>query len=114
MGIPELQLPYIETGNTHAWMMYPIVLNPFVNGSAHLKGVLLNVLNERGIQTRDMPTLINHPDYDWLDKHMYPVSRWIDKSGFYVGCHQDLTIEDIDWVADSIMHYIRNLRHNVS
>jgi len=103
LAVDEIALPSTAHGNTHSWMMYPIVL---LNED---KDGLVNHLEERGIETREMLPLINQPvygglDYDTLD---YPVADWINRSGFYVGCHQYLTADDIGRIAEAIHDYFR-------
>lgn len=62
-------------------------------------------LNERGIETRDIPPILGHPIYSWVSTSEHPVSFWLFKSGFYVGCHHDLGKEDIDYIGDRFMEY---------
>lgn len=88
------QLPKTADGNGHAWMMYPIVLK---EGD---KEQCMAFLNERGIETRDMLPLLAQPVYKWLNPSDFPVSARIVEKGFYVGCHQDLTSDDIGYLAD--------------
>jgi CDP-6-deoxy-D-xylo-4-hexulose-3-dehydrase len=92
-----LQLPHVRPNAEHAYMMYPIVLR---RGN---KWALCNYLEERGIETREMLPLTNQPCYagKWLEKD-YPVAANINKNGFYVGCHQGLTTEDMVYVAENI------------
>ena len=97
-----IQLPAIRPGSEHSFMMYPIVL---LNEP---KKELVNFLEERGIETRDMLPLINQPVYQKLlkiDASDYPVSDWIVKNGFYIGCHQDLTQDDLDYIVNSLKKY---------
>ena len=92
-----LQLPHVRPNAEHAYMMYPIVLR---RGN---KWALCNYLEERGIETREMLPLIGQPCYAgrWTEKE-YPVAANINKNGFYVGCHQGLTTEDMVYVAENI------------
>ena len=51
------------------------------------------------IETRDMLPLTNQPVYKKylnIQEKDYPVARWINNCGFYIGCHQDLTKKDLD------------------
>ena len=89
------QIPHIAPDTEHSWMMYPVVLK---QGN---KDEFTYKLNERGIETRDMLPLVNQPAFRWLNQHDYPVSHHLIENGFYVGCHQDLTPEDIGYVVDS-------------
>lgn len=102
----HLHLPEIAPHNTHAWMMFPIVLKTKDGGRTIVdKEPLMKWLNERGIETRDMLPILGQPCYEYLNREDYPVSDWIEKSGFYVGCHQDLTPDDIQYIVDMTREY---------
>ena len=93
----RLQLPSMRPQTTHSWMMYPIVLRQ------ERKTRLTAHLEEHGIETRDMLPLVSQPAYRGLwNPDDYPVARWIDECGFYVGCHQDLTHGDLAYMVDVI------------
>ena len=99
---PWLQLPVIRPGATHSWMMYPIVMR---YESKH--GIRAH-LERCNIETRDMVPLVSQPAYRGLwNPDDYPVARGIDERGFYIGCHQDLTVQDIDDIAEAFNHYAR-------
>lgn len=92
-----LQLPRIRPNTTHSGMMYPIVVR---NGT---KDALCSYLEERGIETREMLPLVSQPAYRGLwQPGDYPVAQWIDRSGLYIGCHQDLTDEDLAYMIETI------------
>lgn len=96
-----LQLPEVAEGNECAWMMYPIVLP-----RGQSKEPLMQHLLDSGIECRDMLPLINQPAYKMrVFPSDYPVSQWLIESGFYVGCHQHLTPDDIQYVIDSIAYF---------
>lgn len=95
-----IQLPRIRPYTGHAFMMYPLVLR-----HEH-KRDLTAWLEERGVETREMLPLTNQPVYrSWCDEEDYPTARWINDSGFYIGCHQDLTREELDQMIESISTY---------
>jgi perosamine synthetase len=93
----RLQLPQIRPGNDHSFMMYPIVLKE------QEKEELVNYLERNGVGTRDMLPLTSQPVYHrlfgWREAD-YPVAQWINRNGFYIGCHQDITESDLDYVAE--------------
>lgn len=96
----RLQLPAERPNTGHAYMMYPLVLRH------EDKAALCEHLEARGIETREMLPLTNQPCYQRLFREEdYPVAWWINRSGFYVGCHQDLTAADLDEVAGAIGDY---------
>lgn len=111
--IRELILPFVHPANTHSWMMYPIILDKNIRGITRSKNSIVKYLNNNGVQTRDMPSLLYQPAYkDIIHPEDYPVSDWIAQSGFYVGCHQDLTIDDMDYVADKIITFVKEGRYD--
>lgn len=99
-----LAVQYQPIGTTHAHMMFPLVLNP-IDGKIIDKTPLVSYLNDRGIETRDMLPLLHQPIYSWLNPKDFPVSDWLVQSGFYVGCHQDLSADDIQYVVDCILWF---------
>ena len=100
-GLDEhLQLPSVRQGSGHAFMMYPLVCK---TGG---KGALTHHLELNGIETREMLPLTNQPVYRGLfDPDDYPVADWINRNGFYIGCHQYLGQDDVDYVAGVISEF---------
>lgn len=97
-----LQLPKVRPFTEHAFMMYPIV------AVGQDKWPLCNFLEQRGIETREMLRLTDQPVYLEMglwDPDDYPVAKAINESGFYVGCHQDLEREDLDWIISALHDY---------
>ena len=100
-----IQLPKTRPGNTHSFMMFPVVIKN------EPKGELVNYLESFGIETRDMLPLICQPIYEKMfniKKGDYPVADWINANGFYVGCHQDLTHDDLDFIITTFMNFFKN------
>lgn len=100
-------------GNEHAYMMYPIVLWPYRRKDrsiVNFKNDLTMFLNSRGIETRDMLPILGQPIYSYLDPEDYPVSKWIEESGFYVGSHQFLDSDDIKYVLGSLDEFAEELQ----
>ncbi len=102
----RLRLPTTKPGNTHSWMMYPIVVRP---GKASKAG-LTKHLNAHGIETRDMMPILGQPIFDWIDRKRFPVADDCERNGFYVGIHQNLVPDDIDFIAECFEGYLRGLR----
>ncbi len=100
-----LQLPRTRPGNEHSFMMFPLVLRD------EPKTELVNFLEQNGVETRDMLPLTNQPVYHrllgWAEDD-YPVAQWINQNGFYVGCHQDLTEFDLDYMAELFERFFRH------
>jgi dTDP-4-amino-4,6-dideoxygalactose transaminase len=102
-----IQLPRIPADRDHNFMMYPLVLK-----NRH-KREMVNFLEHRKIETRDMLPLINQPIYSSYFKAPatdFPVSTWLVNSGFYIGSHQYLTDEEIEYVADTVIRYLEGGR----
>ncbi len=99
-----LQLPKIRPGCEHSFMMFPLVLRN------EPKEELVNFLEQNGVETRDMLPLTNQPVYHrlfgWREED-YPVAHWINQNGFYIGCHQELSEFDLDYMAELFERYFR-------
>lgn len=96
----HLQLPAIRPETEHAFMMYPIVIrNPQID-----RDELVRYLEERRIETRYLMPLLSQPVYRRLfgdlEAH-YPVARHVTQRGFYIGCHQGLSHEDLDYILQA-------------
>jgi perosamine synthetase len=103
-GVEELQLPYIPKDRTHAFMMYPMVLR---EGN---RNDLLMYLEKHGIETRYLFPLLGQPIYKRLfpgEAEKYPVAQHLAKQGFFIGMHQGLTHEDIEYVSETIHNYFK-------
>jgi perosamine synthetase len=114
----RLAIPKVGAGNSHVWMMYPIVLKdggeqaPLddIRQKAN-KWPLVHFLEERGIETREMLPLLSQPIYQrlWgksvLVPNSTPVSEWVLRGGFYVASHQGLDASDMQYIADAIISY---------
>lgn len=103
----------LEYGSTHCYMMFGIVLN-INQGKILEKGAVTSYLNLNGIETRDIPSCLGHPVYSWLSPFTYPVSHWLYQSGFYVGCHPNLTLEEVDSVCETLEEYASHIHPLVS
>ena len=104
-----LQLPRIRAETEHAFMIYPIVVrDPNVS-----RDELIYFLEERRIETRPMLPLINQPVYRKLfgdlEPH-YPVARWINRNGFYIGCHDGFGPEDLEYIVRTIRAFFEDRR----
>jgi perosamine synthetase len=96
----KIQLPSVRFGNQHAWMMYPILAF-----DGHKKS-LTEHLEANGIETRDMLPLVNQPCYKGMwNPEDYKRAQEVDRCGFYVGIHQELNEDDLDYIAEKIGEY---------
>ncbi len=94
-----LQLPYVRSNNTHSFMMFPIIWHQDKWGfCAHLES--------KGIETREMMPITNQPVYEQLFREDdYPNAKYVNNHGLYIGCHQDLTRDDLRYIVDTICDY---------
>lgn len=98
-----IQLPTIAVGNTHSFMMYPVL-----SLRDNDKWPLCNYLEDRGIETREMLRLTDQPCYKGLwNPADFPVAEKINRTGFYIGCHQGMTDEDVDYVIEVFHDYFK-------
>ena len=101
------QLPTVRPWTTHAFMMYPLVIK--TPKKVNREGLII-FLEKNMIETRYLLPLLNQPVYTrlWgnLEKQ-YPVAKNINNNGFYIGCHQDLTRSDLDYVVKKFEEYLK-------
>lgn len=91
------QLPFVPAHAEHAFMMFPIL----IKDSRISRNDLIAWLENHNVETRYLMPLINQPVYKKLFGEMesrYPVACYINKKGFYIGCHPGLTKADLDYV----------------
>lgn len=102
---PDLVLPFFEPQDPHAFMMYPIVLR---EGSDIDKWDFCHFLEKAGIETREMLPLINQPCYKHLniDASQFPVADWVNRNGFYIGCHQTMSEDDVGYVIETFRRFL--------
>lgn len=93
-----IQLPNWPNYSEHAFMMFPIVIkSKKINRSR-----FITFLEKNGIETRYMMPLLNQPYYKKIFGNLedkYPVAKWINRNGFYIGCHQNLNKDDLDYIV---------------
>lgn len=93
-----ITLPKHRPYTQHAYMMYPIVAQGVDD-----KWDLCNHLEAHGVETREMLRLTDQPVYKGLwNPQDYPMAEWVNRYGFYVGCHQNLSTKDLDQIITTI------------
>ena len=96
-----LQIPHTRPNTENSHMMYPLVC--LQDG---VRDNLMRYLNENGIGTRLALPLIRQPVYKGLwEPENYPVADWMDKNAFYVGSHQGLSQEDLDYMINTVQDF---------
>src|SRR3989338_721762 len=106
-----LQLPQTMPGTDHSFMMYPIVVkNPIKRDELTL------FLEENNIETRPMVPLLNQPYYHQLFgvdlEDRYPVAKHINHHGFYIGCHPELTEEELHYIVEKFNEFFGQKSQN--
>ncbi len=103
------QLPQIRKNGEHVFMMYPIVI---VDDRVKRDDFLL-FLERKGIETRYLLPLINQPIYKFLkiNQKDFPVADFLNRRGFYIGCHQDLKKDDLDYIVENFYQYVQKHTH---
>ncbi len=94
-----LQLPWHPKYAEHSFMMFPIVVK---KDSGIRKADLVMHLENYNVETRDMLPLLNQPIYKKLFGNLenrYPVAKWVNDNGFYIGCHQKLSKKELDYIV---------------
>jgi perosamine synthetase len=100
----RLQLPWCPPDRDHTYMLYGLVLR------GEDKTRLVNFLEDRGVETRDMLPLINQPVYKELFGDLeprFPVARELNRSAFYIGCHQYMSADDADYAVEQFRAFFR-------
>lgn len=99
----ELQLPAMFADRDHVFMLYGLVLKN------QPKNALVNFLECRNIETRDLFPLVSQPIYKDLFgsdlEEKFPVARFLNNHAFYIGCHQYLTQKDLDYIVKAFYDY---------
>lgn len=105
-----LQLPYYPDYVEHSFMMFPIVIK---EKASFRRDDIVKYLEKHNIETRPMLPLLNQPVYKKIFGDIekeYPVAKWIDNNGFYVGCHHGLTNEDLDVIVKAIHEFLESIK----
>jgi dTDP-4-amino-4,6-dideoxygalactose transaminase len=99
-----VQLPSCPPDRTHSYMLYGMVTR------RDFKRKLVHYLEELNIETRDLLPLINQPIYRRLygnlEEH-YPVAKWINNNGFYIGCHPYMSDAEVDFIVEAMRSFFR-------
>ena len=103
---------YIYPEAYHSFMVYPLIA---YRASTHQ---ILAALRYHGIECRSLLPLTNQACYTanglvdrWLhvEEDDYPNAKKINEHGFYIGCHQDLSVEDCERLAYQVSEMVDNV-----
>jgi perosamine synthetase len=93
-----IQLPFCPKDRDHVFLGFPIV----IKDKRISRDKLIFFLEKHGIETRYMMPLLNQPIYKEIFgkdiESKYPVAKYINDHGFYIGCFPELEKEDLDYV----------------
>ena len=101
--VPQLQLPWTPFGSEHSFMMFPMVVKDVED-----RDKFLLHLEANGIETRYMFPLLSQPIYKKLFPRLdtqFPMAQNLARQGLFIGIHQGLMAEDLDYVSDKIHEY---------
>lgn len=101
-----IQLPRASENVEHTYMMFPIVI---LQGSGIVRKDMVKYLEKHNIETRPMLPLLNQPVYINMFgdiEKKYPVAKYINQNGFYIGCHHGLSKEQLDYQIEIIEKYL--------
>lgn len=102
-----LQLPIVKE-KSHVYMAYPISLTKKAwKLTPNIYRELIEYLENKDIETRPLMPVLNQPAYEKYDFNPknYPVASGLLQSGFYVGCHQDLSQNDLDYLVNNLKSF---------
>jgi dTDP-4-amino-4,6-dideoxygalactose transaminase len=88
-------------------LCYPIVVR---EGAPFQRFELTKYLEQHGVETRPafgaIPT--QQPAYEWMGHREgdFPGAEYVGSRGFYIGCHQNITDDDADYVVGLFDEFI--------
>lgn len=103
----KLQLPCDTEYSKHMYMLYPIVVLHERNDG------IVSFLEKNGIETRPLMPILFSSVYRRLDPwwnsniDSFPVAKWLNEHGFYIGCHQYITKSQAEYVVRKIKEYLK-------
>jgi perosamine synthetase len=102
-GVAPFSLP---DHKDHCFMMYPIVLHEPLDAAN-----VIHYLNEHGVEVRRMMPITNQPIVqEYFHPSLaneFPVADLINRQGFYIGCHPELSIDDMEEMGSIIDEAIK-------
>lgn len=104
-----LQLPKVRAQTEHVYMVYPIVVKEMKINPRDL----IFFLEKRGIETRFLLPTLTQPIYKKLFGNIaqkFPVALHVSERGFYIGCHQELEKNDLDYILTVFADFFKKYR----
>lgn len=104
---PYLKTIVEEPGEQIGPHAIPIIIQ---EGASFSRADLTNYLEKHGIETRtlfaSMPTQCHGFAYLGYKVGQFPNAEYIGKHGLHIGVHQDLGLEEMDYVLGTIKHFL--------
>lgn len=101
-----LQLPFPRAESTHSYMFYALtILDDRVK-----RDDLIRFLEDNSIETRYLLPLINQPIYREIFGDLdaaFPVAANLNRNAFYIGCHPDISDEEVGYVVEKFHQFFR-------
>lgn len=88
-------------------LSYPLLVKP---DTPFTRSEITGFMEKRGIDTRPafgcIPT--QQPAYAWMgyEPGDFPEAEYVGKNGFYIGCHQNIDEEDMEYVSDVFTEFL--------
>ncbi len=106
----QFQLPTWPEYSEHVFMMFPIVIK---KDAAIDRDDFVHYLELKNIETRMILPLINQPFVIKSFGNLAvdcPVADYVNKNGFYIGCHPSITKEQIEYIGKifSLYHGVKS------
>ncbi len=100
-----LQLPKTRPETEYIYMVFTIVCR-----QDNIRDKLIFYLEDNLVETRYMMPMTNQPIYKKLfgiREEDYPVAKWINRNGFYVGCHPGMKKKELDYMIGCIHQFFK-------
>ncbi len=99
-----LQLPHPRPESTHSYMFYALK----IRDERIKRDDLIRFLEDNSIETRYLLPLINQPIYRQIFGNLddeFPVAANLNKNSFYIGCHPDISDEEVRYVIEKFHEF---------
>ena len=99
-GHYEIEL-MVENGNGCSYMVFPFKVR------SHKNTHFIKALAKNGIQSHMAMPLTNQPCYTFNEDD-FPVAKEMNDHGVYVGCHEYLDRDDMEYVGETMLEIIND------
>jgi CDP-6-deoxy-D-xylo-4-hexulose-3-dehydrase len=107
----EFILPTATTDSTPSWFGFLLVIK---DKSSFTRNEIVTCLEQAGIQTRNLfagnilhqPCVVDDPDFRFRIASELQRTDYILDNGFWIGVYPGMTLEMLDYMADSITNFV--------